>query len=325
MTMRVPLLLFLMIISPVLAAPAAGDVLVFGGTGQLGARIVRLLLDADEKVTVFARSTSDRSRLDGLEVDYAVGDMLNERDVAAAFASGDIRVVVIAVRAPLSEAGFYATISRNVAAHAKAAGVGQIIYHGAVGAGDNMAQHPDVPWASVPGLVDRMEDQGAAEAIFLASGVATTIIRNSRVWPDEAPGTGEAVLTEDHGTLTPMTRADLARLTMQCLDNANCTDKVYHVRDDTLDWPPPQDEENVSAARRAELDNLLRQDCGSCHGLTRQGGLGKPLTADALATRSDEYLFAVISNGVAGTPMAPWGQLLSDEDIVTIVGMLRQP
>lgn len=232
-------LTLLALIFLVAATSASSDILVFGGTGQLGARIVKLLLADGEAVTVFARPTSDRSRLEGLGVDYVVGDLLVEDDVAAAFGSGYFHAVIIAVRAPLSEDGFYGTMSRNIVAHAPMAGVEQIIYHGAVGAGDNMALHPDVPWASVPGLVARMEDQGKAEEKFLNSGVTATIIRNSRVWPDETPSTGQAELTIVQSTLTPITRADLAMLTMYCLDNADCADKVFHARDETLSWPPP--------------------------------------------------------------------------------------
>ena len=221
--------------------PAMADgVLVFGGTGQLGARIVELLLEADEQVTVFARPTSDRSRLKGLDVSYVVGDMLEESDVAAAFGSTSYRAVINAVRAPMTETSFFGITSRNVAKHAKVAGVQQIIHHGAVGAGANMAMHPDVPWESAPGLKARMEDHGAAEDNFLNSGVTTTIIRNSRVWPDDQPSTGYAELTEDQSTLTPMTRADLAFLTMQCLDNSDCANRIFHVRDESLTWPPPR-------------------------------------------------------------------------------------
>jgi len=226
-------------------APAWCDVIVFGGTGQLGARIVALVLDGDENVTVFARPTSDRSRLDGLDVDYAIGDVLNDSDVAAAFESGTFTTVIIALRAPLSAIGFYETMSRNVVHHAGPAGVEQIIFHGAVGAGDNMAMHPDVPWASVPGLVERMEDQGIAEEIFLASGIDATIIRNSRVWPDSTPATGQAELTEDDSVLTPMTRADLAQLTVYCLGNPACYDATFHVRDESLAWPPASDDEEM--------------------------------------------------------------------------------
>ena len=62
------------------ATPAwAEGVLVFGGTGLLGSEIVKQLANAGEtQITVFARPTSDRSRLDGIDVNYVVGDVLNE-------------------------------------------------------------------------------------------------------------------------------------------------------------------------------------------------------------------------------------------------------
>ncbi len=37
-----------------------GGVLIFGGTGRLGAPIVKLLVESGKAVTVFARPTSDR-------------------------------------------------------------------------------------------------------------------------------------------------------------------------------------------------------------------------------------------------------------------------
>ncbi len=79
-----------------------------------------------------------------------------------------------------------------------------------------------------------------------------TIIRNSRVWPDWKPGTGEAELTEDQTTLTPMTRADMARLTMECLGKTACFGKTYHVRDTSLSWPPPSEAEQVGSCAGAE-------------------------------------------------------------------------
>jgi len=35
--------------------------------------------------------------------------------------------------------------------------------------------------------------------------------------------------------------------------------------------------EEISAERQTELLYLLKQDCGSCHGMTLQGGLGSSL------------------------------------------------
>lgn len=216
-----------------------GGVLVLGGTGDLGVRIVRSLVEAGNDVTVFVRPTSDRSSLDGLDVDYAIGDLTDEASVIAAFEDGNFRAVVNAVRADIDIEDFYLHASRAIAKGAQAGGVQQIIHHGAVGAGSNMNLHPDVPWGGVPGLVDRMLDHGAAEEVFFSTDIPTTIIRNSRVWPDSTPATGNAVMTEDRNVLTPITRIDLARFTMECLDNTDCYDKVFHNKDETLTWPAP--------------------------------------------------------------------------------------
>lgn len=77
-------------------------------------------------------------------------------------------------------------------------------------------------------------------------------------------------------------------------------------------------------ARQAELATLLTQDCGSCHGLTRQGGLGSPLTADALRGQDDSVLATIIRDGLPGRPMPPWGPLLSDQDIDWLIHLLRE-
>ena len=66
--------------------------------------------------------------------------------------------------------------------------------------------------------------------------------------------------------------------------------------------------------RRAELENLLVQDCGSCHGLSFRGGLGPALTRDALADKSVEYVHLTIWFGRPGTAMPPWRGLLSESE-----------
>lgn len=76
--------------------------------------------------------------------------------------------------------------------------------------------------------------------------------------------------------------------------------------------------------RQRALMELLRQDCGSCHGLTLQGGLGPALTPDALAGRPAELLRATITDGRPGTPMAPWRPFLSEAEAAWLVERLRQ-
>jgi cytochrome c55X len=74
----------------------------------------------------------------------------------------------------------------------------------------------------------------------------------------------------------------------------------------------------------AKLAELVRQDCGSCHGLTLKGGLGKPLTPDNLERWSREQLAYIILDGVPGTPMPGWRPLLDEAEAQWIADALRQ-
>jgi len=78
------------------------------------------------------------------------------------------------------------------------------------------------------------------------------------------------------------------------------------------------------AERRAELVELVRQDCGACHGLTLKGGLGPSLEPSALAGKDAEVLSFVVLHGRRGTPMPPWRGHLSDDEARWIVESLKR-
>jgi cytochrome c55X len=78
------------------------------------------------------------------------------------------------------------------------------------------------------------------------------------------------------------------------------------------------------ALRRAELVNLVRQDCGSCHGLTLKGGLGPSLEPAAIAAKDAEALGFVILHGRPGTPMPPWRRFLSEAEARWIIEQLAK-
>ncbi len=80
----------------------------------------------------------------------------------------------------------------------------------------------------------------------------------------------------------------------------------------------------VGVERQAELLYFLKHDCGSCHGLTRSGGLGSPLLPEALAGRSDDDLTEVIMEGLPGTPMPPWKALLTEEEARWLVRAIKE-
>jgi len=71
----------------------------------------------------------------------------------------------------------------------------------------------------------------------------------------------------------------------------------------------------ITPQRAAELENMVLQDCGSCHGLTRKGGLGPDIRPQTLAGYQAEGLAAIIKYGVGDTAMPPWGPLLEDDEI----------
>lgn len=81
---------------------------------------------------------------------------------------------------------------------------------------------------------------------------------------------------------------------------------------------------DVPTQRAAELEHMVLQDCGSCHGLTRKGGLGSPLTPEALSHAEPEALALIILDGVTDTAMPPWRPLLTEEEALWIADYLMK-
>ena len=78
------------------------------------------------------------------------------------------------------------------------------------------------------------------------------------------------------------------------------------------------------AERARELIHIVRQDCGSCHGLTLAGGLGPALTPAVLADRPFEGLVATVVSGRPGTPMPPFLGIVSEPEAEWIVDQLMR-
>lgn len=215
-------------------------VLLLGGAGQLGAEIARRLVDRGDRVFVFTRPGSDRSLVAGLPVAFVEGDLMEPDTIAAAFRERRYDVVISAVRVEDGDTRFYEKFLAPLTREMKAAGVAHYLHSGAVGAGRNAEKFQSLGWEKVPGLLDRLQDQGTGEDLIRASGVPYTIIRNTRLWPGGTPATGKAVLTEDDSVISPMTRGDVAALTVGCIGIPACLGKTFHVQDDSLAWPPPK-------------------------------------------------------------------------------------
>ncbi len=80
----------------------------------------------------------------------------------------------------------------------------------------------------------------------------------------------------------------------------------------------------ISPQRQQEILYILKQDCGSCHGMSLKGGLGPSLQPDAINKMSSEQIIATITYGRAGTPMPPWKPFFNQQETRWLVQQLQQ-
>jgi cytochrome c55X len=76
--------------------------------------------------------------------------------------------------------------------------------------------------------------------------------------------------------------------------------------------------------RQAELTHLLKHDCGSCHGMRLEGGLGPALKPERLSSYTVEALASTILHGRTGTPMPPWSPFLSEQEAQWVAALLKR-
>jgi cytochrome c55X len=80
----------------------------------------------------------------------------------------------------------------------------------------------------------------------------------------------------------------------------------------------------LSTEKEAELIHLLRQDCGSCHGMTLKGGLGPSLLPERIGAFPPEFLIDTVLEGRKGTAMPPWKGMLNREEVSWMVEQLQK-
>ncbi len=82
-------------------------------------------------------------------------------------------------------------------------------------------------------------------------------------------------------------------------------------------------EKPLSNERKAQLNHIVKQDCGSCHGMTLKGGLGPALLTENLKGKTVAFLQHTILYGRAGTAMPPWKSLLTEQEALWISQQLK--
>ncbi len=87
--------------------------------------------------------------------------------------------------------------------------------------------------------------------------------------------------------------------------------------------PVVSNADEIGSTRKSELIRLVRQDCGSCHGMTLKGGLGTSLLPKDLIEITAEEISEIILEGVTGTPMPAWKGLLTEAEANWISDQLK--
>jgi len=80
----------------------------------------------------------------------------------------------------------------------------------------------------------------------------------------------------------------------------------------------------LSVKRKTQLAHMVKQDCGSCHGMTLKGGLGPPLLPDDVKEKPLLFLQNTILYGRTGTAMPPWKTILTKQEVQWISQGLQE-
>lgn len=216
----IPLLLALAIFSG--AVVADDGVFIFGGTRGVGLEAVKQLVEAGRSVTVLVRPSSDLTALSKTGAKTVVGDALNRDSIDAALATGAFDAAISTLSGS-PESGYDADSVGNInAIDASAdAGVERFVLISSIGVGDSADA---LPQRALDALKTVLEAKGEAEDHLRASGLDYTIIRPAGL--TNKPASGEGYLTEDTSAGGIISRAEVARLAIDALSDADTLGKT---------------------------------------------------------------------------------------------------
>ena len=151
------------------SAAAAGTVLVTGGTGFVGPRVVAALRDRDLPVRALARRPAREEALRALGVELVEGDVTKPETLGPALAGADtvVHLVSIIQGKPKDFDRIMCEGTRNVVAAAREAGVRRVVLMSALGLTEETAE--TIPYFRCK---QQMEEAVSTSGLFVRSSSA---------------------------------------------------------------------------------------------------------------------------------------------------------
>lgn len=232
-------------------------ILVTGGTGFIGPKVVRALRERDEPVRALVRDRRRGRQLEGWGCELAEGDMTDAASLRRAVDGCEAVVHLVAIRTGRPQQ-FEAVMSRgtrDLLAAAREAGVRRFVHMSASGTGDetkDLTAYYRGKWE----MERAVEGSGLPYVIFRPTfvfgrdgGVLPTFIRQVR-WSPVTPivGSGE-------GRLQPIWVEDVAAFFADAVRNESATGRTFELGGpDAVSWNELFDRiRRVLGKRRATL------------------------------------------------------------------------
>jgi nucleoside-diphosphate-sugar epimerase len=199
-----------------------------GASRGVGREIAQCLRDHQLKVKAFLRSADTRPDLEAMGIEVVLGDALNVATVEQAMLGEKPLRAVISTIGGLPQEGQRADYlgNKNLIDSAIKANVEKFLLISSIGSGNSAIALPPQALETLGAVLAEKEK---AEQYLIESGLTYTIIRPGGLKSE--PATGNGVLTEDYRVAGTIHRADVARLTCQCLISKAANNKVLSAVD----------------------------------------------------------------------------------------------
>ncbi|MDG2242332.1 MAG: NAD(P)H-binding protein [Rhodospirillaceae bacterium] len=267
---------FLAVLSLSHPVTAQENVLIIGGAGETGSTLAKILIARGDKVTAFVRPSTNRRRLEGVPVEYVVGDAMKEDEVAVALDGKNFSVIIDTIQIlDVTDQVSYTRLYENFVPLAKRMGVKQFLI---LGGGCNDRPREKCPLS--PPLYTVAKNMTVAEYILRGSGVPYTIIRIGALIPggpddpDSGLRTGTSYLSTDLSSFGGIWRGDLIDQIIGCTGNEACINKIMIIDDPTM--KPQLDHWLCKRSYETDTINFHDPRCGDMPPLAVKRGGATP-------------------------------------------------